>query len=334
MTKIPSIVPLVVVLGATLPAQDLRSAVSAADLVVVAIDSGVRPLGDGLFVHRLVIRSTLKGEVKPWVSVLENTSVALHARPTPAEPRLYCLHERAANQVPAAAPANLAPYYKLDGRSGANPELGPDGERAACLELARLVVAADRGAEVQRVADGLHALALRGQGPVAIDAVRALTERTSAQGALTPTQWSELTGRAVAELENIPLKIALAELCAEARVPRLVEELCLSIDQVQDRTFAEALGRIAKALHGDSAHEVLVPALERARSSETKGKLLLALGATSTEGALKVLLDAQRKEATGNRWLDAALALHGAKAATEALARRTDSRPSSTTSGR
>lgn len=315
-------------------AQELRSAVSASDLVVIAIDSGVRPLAPGILLHRLEIRSALKGEVRGQVSVLEHTTLSHHARPTPAETRLYCLHELRKDQVPAGLPEALSPFYKLDARVGGNPPLAAPFEADPWVELAKVVVAADGGLDTQRTADRLHALALLGKPGVRLEAVRMLTERVAAMGKLTPMQWSELVTRAVGELEDVPYKIALAELCAEKKLPALVDELCLSVDQVEDPRFAEALGRIAKVLHGDSAHEALLPALRRARSPETKGRLWLALGATSTEGAAKLLLEAERNEPRGNRWLEAALRLHGGKEASDALARRTDSRPTQGSRGR
>ena len=315
-------------------AQELRSAVSASDLVVIAVDSGVRPLAAGILLHRLEIRSTLKGDARGQVSVLEHTTLSQHARPTPAETRLYCLHELRKDQVPAGLPETLSPFFKLDGRVGGNPLLSTPFEADPLVELAKVVVAADGGLDTQRTADRLHALALFGRPAVRIEAVRMLTERVAAMGKLTPMQWSELVTRAVGELEDIPYKIALAELCAEKKLPALVDQLSLCVDQVQDRRFAETLGRIAKAIHGDSAHEALLPALRRARSPETKGMLWLALGATSTEGASKLLLEAERNEPKGNRWLKAALRMHGGKEASEALARRTDSRPTQDSRGR
>ena len=314
--------------SAPLGAQ-LRHAVASADLVVVATDVSVRPAPAGFLAHLLRPAETLKGEPPQQITVLEQKGVSRHAQPVPGERRLYCLLDFTAEAQRLGLPAGSGRCYKLCGQEGSSPQVGTDLERDPHVALARAVVAADRGLEIQAVTDRVAALLLSEDRKVRLEAVALLTERPALQSKLTPTQRSDLMLRAVGELEDVPLKIALAELCGEMRMPRLVEELCRAAETVEDRRFYEALGRIAKALHGDAAHEPLLPALRAARSPATKDRLLLALGATSTDGALNVLLDAARRQTERNPWLDAALEIHGAKQAREALARRADSRPDS-----
>jgi hypothetical protein len=312
-----------------LQAQQLRQAVASSDLVVVGTDVSVRPLGQAFLAHQVRVAKSLKGEPGEQVVVLEQKGVSRHAQPAPGEARIWCLLDFTAEAARLGLPDSLGHYYKLAGHEGSHPKLGTDVDRDPAVELARVVVAADRGLDLMQVADKTVALALRAGPEMRTEAVKVLTERPSLRGKLTEIQKSDLMARAVGELDDVQLKIALAELCAEMKMPRLVEQLCLSIDRVEDRRFCESLGRIARVLHGERAHEALVPALRQSRSPETRSRLYLALGATSTPGALELLLEAARSQEQRDMWLDAALELHGAKEAKEALAKRADSRPAS-----
>lgn len=295
-------------LGFTAPrAQELRSGLNAADLVVVATDAGVRPLGSQHVLHRLQVHKTLKGASEDVITVVEWTRLSQHLRPAPGETRLFCLHALTnETERPAGLPADFGPYYKMNGHAGSNPAVAKDRDDDPVLQLARLVLDAEAGRSPRETAEKLCALTLSGTGAMRFEAVRLLTERRALLDAVRELEWSKLLSRAVGESDDIAFKVALAELCAEKKLDGLVNALCVSVPVVGDPRFLRALGRITSALHGEGSMDVLRPHLTGARQADLRGRYLLALGATGTEAARTALLR-MRQDAPRNEHVEAAL---------------------------
>ncbi len=306
----------VVLLCSCLPAQNLRRAVGGAKAVVVATDIAVQPLGKHYILHRLKVQSVLKGDVPDVVSVLEPKGVAVHQRPTPAQQRLYCLLPLKIDLNEAKIPSSFAPYYKMSGYEGSNPLVDDPNSEPAC-ELARIVIDSEAGTGPRDINARLLKITLYGPAGIRTEAVQAMSERQALRDALTPLQTSNLMARAVGETDDIPFKIALAELCAACKVDGLVDALCISVDAVDDLRFTLALGRIAAYLHGEKAIDVLRPHIVKPISKEARERLLVVLGATSTERALTALIN-MRANASDKKPVDAALRAHGSKRAMEA----------------
>ncbi len=331
------------VLAPLVTAQNLRFAVASADIVVVGTDVGVRPIGKELIVHRIRVERTLRGSAPAIVSVVEHKNLSLHQRPTPAQQRVYCLHaipEATMDRMPV--PASMRPLWKMSGERGSNPtlvgglpsepRLTDAAEQSAktqakqspaqkLLEFIDVVVAAETGTSARKLAPRLCRLALDGDpavGAVRLEATRLLAERSTLQANLTAIDRSQLQARAVGESIDIPLKIALAELCATCEIDGLVGALILGIEQIQDPRWPRAIGRVAKHLHGDQSAAVLRQHIAASKSPKARGALLIALGATSTEGALDTLLTWRKRNGAG-KFVDAALQLHGSRRALDAL---------------
>ena len=126
------------------------------------------------------------------------------------------------------------------------------------------------------------------------EALHVLAERDVLQSYLNKIQMSAILSRAIGETDqdkdkDIPYKVALADLCAVKRVDNLVASLCVSVPQTGDERFLRALGRITTFLHREQAAATLMPHVQRARG-KSRDRLIYALGATATDGALKALL--------------------------------------------
>jgi hypothetical protein len=297
-------------LARTTSAQDLHRAVASADLVVVATDARVRPLGKELLLHRLDVAATLRGDAADHVTVVEHRNLSAHLRPRPGERRLYCLVDFSAKAAALGLPARQAPYYKMCGHRGSNPAVG-DPSSDPWVELTRAVLASENGATPAEHVAALLRLALTGPREMRTEAVTALTVNRRLHPALGREERSRLLSRAVAETDDVPFKIALASLCAEVRMDGLVDALCGSVDDVADPRFAETLGRIARRLHGERAIDVLRPHLVKATGSPSHARLLRALGATSTERALDALLQMHSAGGSELPEIEQALGLHG-----------------------
>jgi hypothetical protein len=294
-------------------AQGLRHGIRDADTVVVARCIGVQPLGDALFLHRLEVERTLKGEPLARCSVVEAKDVADRPRPVPAAMRLYCLQVDRRD-----LPARDAPYFRMTGHAGDNPNVDPSSGADPLLRLAELLVGRERGDAPAAVCDQLVEMALRDSAPARTEAVEVLRETESLRSRLSALQRQSLLARAVGETEDITHKLALASLCAELGMDGVVDALCLSIEEVDDPRFSETLGRIARHLHGDGALDAIRPHLVRARTPAARDRLLLALGASGTTRALEALLRYRRVNGPGPA-VDAALRAHGTKRAFEAV---------------
>lgn len=307
------------VVAASAPAQELRRGVMAADAVVVGQETDRTPAAD-LVVHHLAVLRALHGTTAETVAVLDDPRVSLHERPTPGDVRLYCLRDASDTADRLGLPLNGGPYYRLVGAPGSDP-IVKDPTDDPMIELTQALLQARASAPARTVIDSLLRLIEGPPSPARIEAVQTLTEWARLGDALDPLEISRLVTLAVAETDDVPFKIALCEFAAERRVDGLVDALCPSLADVADPRFAEALGRIARLLHESDAARVLRAHLLRARSDEVKGRLLLALGATSTKEALDILLDWRREHGPG-KWIDAALRAHGAKQAIEAVGKK------------
>lgn len=306
-------------LGAA-PAQSLRHAVRDADVVIVATQVSSQDLGNNLTMHRLRVEKTLKGTPPAEISVVHLRGVCAHQQPR-AQQRLYCLDDFAKGAAAADLPGTWAPYFKMKGHAGSNPTVA-DAERGPECELARIVIDSEEGAAAKDINRRLMQLVLFGRDVTRTEAVQALTERPVLLGALDALQLSDLVSRAVGETEDIPFKIALATLCAERRVEGLVDALCISIESVDDPRFACALGRLATLLHGEDAVDVLRPHIVKRTRPATRDRLLLALGATSTNRALEALLRFRSMESGRTDAVDAALRAHGSRRAKAAVGQK------------
>lgn len=306
--------------AAPCPAQ-LRHAVAGSDVVVIARHAGRETFGEEWIVHRLRVRLALRGEVPEAISVVEPRRLGVHARPRPDASRIYCLHRFDDRARRAGLPDRLRPYFKMNGHERADPVV-EDLERSPHVRLARLVLASRDGRPAKELRGDVLDLVFRGPADVRTEAVGMIVENPVLRDALGPLDWSRLVSRAIGETEDVDFKIALARLCAEQRIPGLVASLCLAVDQVSDRRFALALGRIARVLHGEEATTILREQLGRARTRRARTSLILAIGATSTESGLEELLRLRALARAGDRAaIDAALAAHGSARARAAIGR-------------
>lgn len=320
---------------APLPAQELRVAIEQAPVVVVGQHRGVRPRGDAFLVHKVAVLRTLRGDVGDEVTVLEWKDLSFHVRPAIAGTRLYCLYP-----VDDAGKLGLPAgrYFRMDQHPGSHPPVTMSeatagdaaqrhptakepGHPDPVLRLAELLIAAQHEGSILGKKGDLLDLALTAPSPARVEAARLLVERATLLDALNPVELGSLLAKASAETDDVAYKLALATICAERRMPDLVEALCIAWPQIDDEDFSRAVGRFAKHLHGEKATEQLLPYLQRARDAKLRGHVLLAIGATSTESALDALLEVRQLE-SDTKSVDAALRLHGAPRAVEAAAKK------------
>lgn len=308
-------------LAALAPAQDLRRGLVDADAVVVARGVMRTERGEDLVLHRLQVLRNVRGAGDhATVTVLEFPRLAMHQRPTPRQSRLYCLQDASEQAARLELSADEGPFYKMVGWAGCNPLIGADVLADPYFRFASLLAASDTGAAPTDTAAALCKMALEGAPIVRTEAARFLTERSDLRSKLTGVQWSQLVQRATGEIDDVPHKIALAELCAEQRLDGLLDALAVSLGPVQDPEYARAVGRIGKLLHGEQATERLQQRLRIAGQPQDRAALLLAIGATNTQSALDALL---RMNSTGkDPAVEAALREHHSPRAKEAVARR------------
>lgn len=306
-----------------LTAQKLRRAVAGADLIAVATTVRVIPTKHHVL-HRLRIEEVLRGPKKLAgtvdITVVVTKRVSAHNRPIAAKKMLVCLHhfDRGAKQV--GLPKNFAPYFKMSGHPGSAVVLDKNSKLDPRLEFARVLVASQKGIAPRQVAERLFTIAIHGDARIRIEAAKTLTERTVLAGYLTKMHISKLLVRATGELTDVAYKIALATIAVERREPAVIPTLCVSVEHLGDKAFLQALGRFAKFLHKDKAADALMPHLLRAKG-KIRERMIYALGATSTEGALKTLLN-MHKRGENKAAVEAALRIHGSPRATEAIAKK------------
>ncbi|MEO6595768.1 MAG: hypothetical protein ABIP94_13535 [Planctomycetota bacterium] len=304
-----------------LPAQDLRRGLVDANAVVVGRQVGKTVHDEDLVLHRVQVLLDVRGAAgNPSVTVLDWPKLSVHQRPTPRQSRLYCLQDAASTALRLGLPTANGPYYKMVGWAGSNPLVGAELEQDPYVRFARLLAAGEAGAAPIDTASALCALAVQGEPVLRTEAARFLTERPDLQQRLTAVQWSQLVTRASGEIDDVPHKIALAELCAEQRLEGLLDALAVSLGQVKDAEYARTVGRIGKLLHGEGATAKLEERLRLMGQPADRAALLLAIGATNTDSALQTLLRLNR---TGkDDAVEAALREHRSPQAREAVAQR------------
>lgn len=308
-------------IGACLPAQQLRRAVAAAELVATGKVLRVQPTKTHV-IHWFVVDEVLRApkgiDKGSRVAILQTKGVAEHHQPQAARAMLCCLRDVSWRSTRGNLPQGLEQAFAPSGFAGGMVLLAQKGaEPDPRLGLARILVAAEQGGAPRQTLEKIYPLALQGDPRIRLEAAHLLAERQVLNGLLTPIHLSGLVGRAQGETEDIPYKIALAEICASRKLAALIPALAVSCEQVGDPRFLRALGRIARHIHGDQAAAALLPHLRRGRG-RTKERLLLALGATNTEAALEHLLKLRRQPAW-KKAADAALKVHASPRAAAAL---------------
>jgi len=318
--KNPLAILLFIALSSGASAQKLRRAIAAADLVVVATSMRVIPTKTHT-IHRLKIEELLRGPVGfdlSQVSIVVTKRVAVHNRPVAAKRMIYCLHDYARSARSAKLPGNFATYYKMSGYAGSAVVLDKKPAKDPRLAFARVLIDSQKGQSSRKTTEALFSIALTGDKRIRTEAASSLAERQALITCLTKMHLNKLLARAVAETEDIGYKIELASICATRKVASLIPTLCLSVEHVGDRGFLRALGRFAQYIHGEEAAEILSNHASRARG-KTRDRLIVALGATASDGALKTLL-AMQKLGQNKVAVEAALRIHGSPRATAAVA--------------
>src|SRR5690606_17472451 len=239
------------------------------------------------------------------------------APPSPPVVRLFCLVPDTTLELPA----RHAPYARPTGYHGDAPAVTDDPASRTTLRFARALAAARAGAEPGETTAELLDVVAHGTGSARVEAVEVLRESPELRAQLAPPALDALLQRAAGETDDVPLKVALASLCAEAGVEGTVPVLCASLAEVSDPRFAKALGRSARHLHGEDAAEALEPALG-SPGDPARAAALLALGATRTAAALDRLLELRRSTPEDVPAVDAALRAHGSRRARAALSEK------------
>ncbi len=301
------------------PAQDLRRGLVAADAVVVAREVAKTAHDEDVTLHRLQVLLDVRGaaEVRT-VTVLDWPKLSRHQRPTPRQSRLYCLQDATKTAERLGLPAADGPYFKMSGYAGSNPLVGADPAADATVRFARVIAANAAGAPPTETAQALFATAVQGDASVRSEAAQLLTERGDLRSKLDALQWSQLVTRAAGEVEDVPYKIALAELVAEQRLDGVFDALVVGLAQVGDPEYARTVGRIGKMLHGEDAATKVMERLRQAGQKPARDALLLALGATNTQTALDALLHMDRADTA----VEAALREHRSPRAQEAAGKK------------
>lgn len=307
-----------VLFASAAPAQSLRHGVLAADLVVVATVDGVQPIGQNLILHKLTPSQTLRGEAPARLTVVQDKRVSDGAFPVLGAPRLCCLVATPDVELPA----RHGPYYRMTGFTGDHAVVPTDpATPCAALDLARVVLESETGLAPRSACVRLMNIGMRGGDPACAEAIDIIRARDAVRRTVDPIQKSALLARAIAETDDVALKCSLASLCAEIRMPDVIESLCLAIEHSDSDDFARTVGRLARFVHGEAATEVLKPYVARARAKKPRARLLLAVGATETRSALAALLQHRKLHGRSDA-VDAALRAHGAKGAIEAVGSR------------
>jgi hypothetical protein len=275
--------------------------------------------GDELALHRVAVLADIRGAGgNGAVTVLDWPNLSRHVRPMPHQSRLYCLEDASAVAARLGLPATEGPYYKMVGWVGSHPLIGKEIDQDQYVRFARVLAGGETGTSAADTATALATIALEPTPELRLEATRYLTERADLAARLDSLVWSRLMTRASGEVDDIPYKIALAELCADQRFEGLLDALAVSLGQVTDPEYARCVGRIGRVLHGEQATARLSQRLQLAGQAEDRRMLLLAIGATNTESALDALLRMDRRDTAVN----AALKEHRSPRAREAVANR------------
>jgi hypothetical protein len=313
---------LVLALAAAAPAQELRKAITDADVVAVARQVGTKAFSEDVDVHRLQVTFAVRGvaEGATSVAVIDWPNLSLHNRPSPRQTRLYCLHDASREAARIGLPAADGPYYRISGRAGSMPLVGADPRKDPSVRFAQVLSATEAGIEPAATAAQLAEWAVGTDPVVRLEATRHLAEQPLLRARVQPAHWSQLLSRTAGETDDVTYKVALAELCAEQRLPGLVDALVTGLSSVQDATYVRAVGRLTAHALGDGAVTPMLHRLQSTNDAALRAALLSAIGATRTEPALDVLLQLKR---TGEpaAAIDAALKEHGSQRARDAVLR-------------
>ena len=280
------------------PAQELRRGLVAADAVVVGRQVGKTEHDATLTLHRVQVVLDVRGAGgHTAVTVLDWPTLSMHNRPMPRQSRLYCLEDASATATKLGLPSANGPYYKMVGWPGSNPLVGAEPATDAAVRFAQVLAASEAGTNPAITAAAVCSTALAADAALRVEATRFLTERADLRSKLSSVQWNQLLARATGEMEDMPYKIALAELCGEQKLDGVFDTLLVSLGQVTDAEFARTVGRIGAALHGEDSASRIGERLRRAADAKDRGALLLALGASNTTAALDALQQMDAKDA-------------------------------------
>ena len=233
---------------------------------------------------------------------------------------LVSLHSFDATSLGDALTRNRGPFFTMSGHPGSAVILDAPFKEDPRLAFTRILIASQNGQSSRQTTEQLYEIAMGGDPRVRLEAAESLSERPALGALLTSVHLSNLLGRAAVETEDIPYKIGLAAICAERKVQALIPTLCLSAQQVGDEGFLRALGRFARFIHEEEATDALLPQIERATGT-TKERLIVVLGATSTEGALEALLKMHRG-GQHKTAVESGLRAHGSARATAAISKK------------
>lgn len=306
--------------SATLNGQDLRRGLIEADLIAVGRQVHREELTPDLALHRLQIVELLRGGKSDLtsVTVLDWPKLSMHNRPMPRQTRIYCLQDATSAATRAGLPADKGPYFKMVGWAGTNPLVGADLDKDAAVRFARLLAGAEAGLEATGMVDALLDTALTGTPEIRTEAAQFLSERPDLRARINALQWTRVLARVTGEVDDVTYKIALAELCAEQRLPGLPEALVLGVSAVPQANYLRTVGRLLAILQGEQATATLMTQVQIARDPKHREALLLALGATQTQSALDTLLNLRRSLGT-DKAVEAALVEHHSRAARDAV---------------
>lgn len=278
-------------------AQELRRGLVDADAVLVARQVAKTPHDEAVTVHVLqVLLDVRGGNGATTVKVLDWPKLTVHNRPSPRQSKLYCLQDAAATAQKLGLPAAEGPYFKMVGWPGSNPLVGAEPANDPVVRFATLLAASEKGTAPADTASALQAAALSADPTIRLEATKHLAERADLRAKLGGVQWSQLLARATGEIEDVPYKTALAELCAAQRLDGVFDALVVSLGQVTDPEYARTVGRLGQMLHAEDAATRLRSRLQQAGQTKDRGALLLALGASNTTSGLDTLLAMDQKD--------------------------------------
>jgi hypothetical protein len=236
------------------------------------------------------VEETLKGVATPALRIVVSARVGLHVVPVAGERALLCLAaapggEWFLRQHPASSRIVLEAVSAGPGsdpvlvlaRLLLDPASGPAHRTA---ELVRLALSGHQTARTEAAAALAASPGLLPLIPA--EALATLVERAARGPApATPGRVPEAPGSA-----DIDYRILLAGLLCDAGAPGLLPALVQGVRGSDSTAFAEAVGRVARRLHGESAALHLVPALAAERDAPVRRLLLEALAATGTAAAV------------------------------------------------
>ena len=295
---------------APLSGQQLHIGVARADHVVLARQVGVQPLGKGLLLHRFETVEAFGEGAPQRFSIPIATEISDQPRPAPTSVRLCCLRDRRDN---GDLPERFGPYFDLTGYRGDHVAVDDEADRTGVRELVDVLRRAAEGRRPADSAGDLARLVLRGTGPARREAAEVLRSRTVLRDALSRLEQDSLLTLAVGETEDVDLKVSVASLAVECNGETALAAVVPALRTCHDPSYALALGRLARFVHGTEADDAIAPMVGTLRGP-ARDAGLIAIGATRTDGALE-RLEAIRERDGSSDALIAALRAHGSTAA-------------------